>query len=103
MRTSLVLVAALALTFAAVAVRGDDLESRTFGSSSGGRCSNKKPSAPKSLAASPLNPTTVRLTWRAKDDACVDEFEITVSRARRGCHPRRRPPAHHYPWLGVHF
>lgn len=74
MRTSLVLVAALALTFAAVAVHADEPEARTFSS---GRCSNKKPSAPKNLNASPLNPTTVRLTWRAKDDACVDEFEIT--------------------------
>lgn len=74
-RTSLVLVAALALTFAAVtAVHAQD--SRTFQS---GKCANKKPQAPKDLDARPLNPTTVRLTWRAKDDSCVDEYEITVS------------------------
>lgn len=44
-----------------------------------GRCANRRPSAPRNLEARSKNPTTVRLTWRAKDNSCVDFYEITVS------------------------
>lgn len=54
------------------------LDGRSFWSG-GGRCQNRRPQPPRNLEARARNPTTVRLTWRARDNSCVDEYEITVS------------------------
>jgi hypothetical protein len=55
----------------------DGVDARTFFTP--GRCQNRPPQTPRNLEARPINPTTARLTWRARDNSCVDFYEVTVS------------------------
>lgn len=93
-RAALVLVAALAVATAAHQAQAQSIgdfvggvidgflsqaEERGLFPGSSRRCANKRPQAPRNLEARARNPTTVRLTWRAKDNSCVDYYEITYS------------------------
>jgi hypothetical protein len=55
----------------------DGIDQRTFFSGNN-RCNNRPPQAPRNLDARARGPTSVRLTWRARDNSCVDYYEVTV-------------------------
>lgn len=57
----------------------DGVDSRTFFGGPGSRCQRRTPKEPRDLRAQPRSPTSVRLTWRARDNSCVDYYEVTVS------------------------
>ena len=73
---AVLLIAALALA----SVADVAADSKTFNdNNSSSKCKNKAPAPPKDLKAGVLSPTSVRLTWKAKDDSCVDFYEVSVS------------------------
>lgn len=55
----------------------DGVDSRTFFGGPGSRCQRRQPKEPRDLQAKPRSPTSVRLTWRARDNSCVDYYEVT--------------------------
>jgi hypothetical protein len=55
----------------------DGVDSRTFFQP--GRCQRRRPREPRDLRAQPTSSTSVRLTWRARDNSCVDYYRVTVS------------------------
>lgn len=56
----------------------DGVDSRTFFQPNRG-CQRRPPKEPRDLRAQPRSSTSVRLTWRARDNSCVDHYEVSVS------------------------